>query len=97
MINLDALMEKTFQFRLNGQIINCNQPSAAMVRKYRKRFIEESDDIEVQTDYVFDILNNNTSGVEFTKKQVEELPLSVSNLVAETVNNGIRKIESDPN
>lgn len=96
-VNLDALMSKTFQFTLDGKLINCNQPSVATVRKFQKRFAEEDDDLDVQTDFVLAILSNNTSGVKFTRKQVEELPVAVQNLIAMTINAGIREVEEDPN
>lgn len=97
-VNLDSILNQSFKFMLGGEVINVNQPSIKMVRKFTSDMSkEDADVIGAQLDFACEILNNNSSSKKFSKAEVERLPTSVINTLVNTISNGIAEADNDPN
>ncbi|HDI3121687.1 hypothetical protein FDA77_00855 [Clostridium botulinum] len=98
MIDLDILMDKTLDFKLNGELIKVNQPSMKIIKKFNTlSSLSEAEILDKQTDVIVEILNNNTSGKKFKPSEVDNFSLPVINTIVNTVTNNINGTENNPN
>lgn len=100
MIDLDRIMNKSYQFMLGGSLINVSQPSIKMVRDFNSAISDDSethDIFGVQVDFVTKLLNNNTSARKFKPSDVEKFPQEVLGKIIDVVANGIEEAEENPN
>lgn len=98
MVDLDAIIEKTHRFKIEGKLINVNQPSVKIVKKFNEFANSNEDEIlDKQAELIADILNNNTSAVKFTKEQLMNYPQAVLNAVINEVTQGIAEADNNPN
>lgn len=99
MVDLDVLIEKTYRFKLEGKLINVNQPSVNMVKKFGsfEKLMYTEEILDKQVELITDILNNNTSGVKFSEEQIANYPQPVLNAIINTVTNGIEEADNHPN
>ena len=99
MLNLDAIINKSYKMQIGGEIINVNQVSVKMVREFNATITgeEEVDIFTVQIDFVLKILNNNTSAKKFSRADIEKLPTEALNAIIDVVANGVREDEKNPN
>lgn len=102
MINLDAYIERTVDFKLNGEVVKVKELSNALFKKSSEhdKTVETGDGIAIFTEramLVTEILNRNTTGHKFTQEQVAQLPQSVLNVILQEVQKLTRKGIEDPN
>lgn len=100
MLDLDAIISKSYQIKINGDLINVNQPSVKMVREFNSSMMNDSEDIDIfaiQTDFALKLLNNNTSAKRFTKADIEKLPAEALGAIINVVANGVEEAEKNPN
>lgn len=100
MLDLDAIINKSYQIKVNGDLINVNQPSVKMVREFNSSMMTDSEDIDifaVQTDFALKLLNNNTSAKRFSKADIEKLPAEALGAIINVVANGVEEAEKNPN
>lgn len=100
MLDLDAIINKSYQVKINGDLINVNQPSVKMVREFNSSMMTDSEDIDifaVQTDFALKLLNNNTSAKRFSKADIEKLPAEALGAIINVVANGVEEAEKNPN
>ena len=100
MLDLDAIINKSYQIKINGDMINVNQPSVKMVREFNSSMMADSEDIDifaVQTDFALKLLNNNTSAKRFSKADIEKLPAEALGAIINVVANGVEEAEKNPN
>lgn len=97
--DLDILMDKTIDFKLNGDLIKVNQLSYKMVRKLDaiNKIENEEEKLDKQMLFIVEILNNNTSCKKFKNTDIEKLPFPVITKILEDVAKSIYGIESNPN
>lgn len=97
-VDLDAIINKKFKFRLGGELINCNQPSIKMVREYNASvMVDDADIFEAQEEFALKILNNNTSAKKFKKADIEAMPNEAIVMIINTISEGVSEAESNPN
>lgn len=70
MIDLDLILNKTIDFKINGEVLNVKQPSVKVINQFTKM----SGDILEQAKIVKDILNNNTNGKTYSDKDINDMP-----------------------
>lgn len=99
MLDLDSIIEKAYRFKLEGKLINVNQPTVAMVKKFSSLAkIEDQEEIlDKQVELVAEILNNNTSAAKFTREQLLKYPQAVLNAIIEEISRGIAEADNNPN
>ncbi len=98
MINLDAYIERTVDFKLNGELVKVKEPSNALFKKIALHESREGDEIFTsQLALVTEVLNRNTTGHTFTQGQVSELPQSALNVILQNATALARKGIEDPN
>lgn len=97
MLNLDVIINKSYKIKLFGEIINVNQPSLKTLKKFNAATDSEDIDLlDVQQEFVLDILNNNTSARTFKKAEIEALPVSVIVAVIDEISNGVTEADNNP-
>lgn len=101
-INLDAYIERTVDFKLNGEIVKVKELSNSLFKKVaaHEKFVAEDGGVKIFEDrlaIVTEILNRNTTGQKFTQDQLAEFPQSVLNVVLQEVSALTRKGIEDPN
>ena len=99
MIDLDILMDKTLDFKLNEELVKVNQPSMKMIKKFNtlSSLSDEAEILDKQTELIVEILNNNTSGKKFKTSEVDNFPLPVIKTIINTISNDINGTENNPN
>lgn len=100
MLDLDAIINKSYQIKINGDLINVNQPSVKMVREFNSSMMTDSEDIDIfaiQTDFTLKLLNNNTSAKRFSKADIEKMPPEALSAIINVVANGVKEAEENPN
>lgn len=78
----------------DGTLIKVNQPTLKFMKKVTS--IDESN-IDGMADAVLELLNNNSSSREFTKKDVESLNVKQFMAITEEVIYFKEQVDSDPN
>lgn len=101
-INLDAYIERTVDFKLNGEIVKVKELSNTLFKKVatHEKTVEVDGGVKVFEErlaIVAEILNRNTTGHKFTQEQIAEFPQSVLNVVLQEVSALTRKGIEDPN
>lgn len=99
MVDLDSLMYKPMQFKLEGKVLNVNQPSAKDVKMIISLISGKSDEeiIDGEIKVITSILNNNTSNMSFTEEYVSKLPQPVLTAILEEITKGIDTLNNNPN
>lgn len=97
--NLDSIAEQTYQFQLDGKLINVKQPSVKITKKFGAMAqVENADEIfDKQVELVTEILNNNTSSVKFTEDKVSDYPQAVLTAIINIITGAIKELDNDPN
>lgn len=97
--NLDSIVDKTFDFQLNGNLIKVRQPSVKIVKKFggMAQVENEEEVFDKQVQLVTEILNNNTSGTKFTEDKVADLPQAVLTTIINVITGVITDLDNDPN
>ncbi|MCW6112419.1 hypothetical protein [Clostridium sporogenes] len=98
MIDLDKYINRTIDFKINGNLVKVQELTPKMFKKVSEyETINENEIFDKQLDLVTEILNRNTSGVKFKRNELEELPQSVINKIYTEVVNFTREPLKDPN
>lgn len=97
-INLDAYIERTVDFKLNGEVVKVKEPSNALFKKIAAHEVTEGEDVfSSQLALVTEVLNRNTTGHKFTQEEVSNLPQSALNIILQESSALARKGIEDPN
>lgn len=99
MLDLDKYLTETIDFKYLGKSVKVIQPSVAFVKRFGELSEDKSQEelMDTQIDIVKDFLNNNTSGQDFTKEQIEQLPQKAIIAVFSEITKAINNIDNDPN
>lgn len=98
MLDLDEIINKTFEIKLGGKVIHIKQPTACIVQKITA--LENKDSSEVikgEKDIVKDVLNNNSDDVKFDSDYIDTLPIAVLNSVMEEITKFVSEANNNPN
>ncbi len=100
MINLDAYIERTVEFKLNGEVVKVKEPSNRLFQKineFEMSSIEGPEIFEKQKLFALEILNRNTTGHQFKEADIAELPQSAIHAIMSGACALARKGIEDPN
>ena len=99
MINLDDYLDITIDFKLNGEVLNIKQPTAAMTKEIAKleKSIDEENYLDINCKITKIILNNNKNGKKFTDEDVEKIPCKLQTFIATKIAELKYEVEHDPN
>lgn len=96
-IDLTAYAERTVDFLIEGALIKCPELSYKDLKRINKYESNNESTSEEEMDIILWLLNRNTSGKKFTKKDVENMPAgAVARIYSENVML-TRKALTDPN
>lgn len=93
MINLDLYNNRTIDFVINGELVKVNEPSYAALQEFEKAGEEGMDGI---TRVVVKILNNNSSAVKFTEKEVKSWNKGKLNAVIAAIADEKAVVDNNP-
>lgn len=96
-IDLSAYANRTVDFIINGDLIKCPELSYKDLKRINAYEANAKSTQEEEMEIILWLLNRNTSGKKFTRKDVEELPAgAVGRIYSENVLL-TRKALTDPN
>lgn len=96
-IDLSAYANRTVDFIINGDLIKCPELSYKDLKRINAYEENAKSTQEEEMEIILWLLNRNTSGKKFTRKDVEELPAgAVGRIYSENVLL-TRKALTDPN
>lgn len=98
-IDLDKYINRTIEFKLNGELIKVQELTPSLFKKVSEYEMTE-DPKEIYTKQVeltTEMLNRNTSAVKFTVEEIEKLPQSVVNKIYVSIVSFTKEPLNDPN
>lgn len=96
-IDLSAYANRTVDFIINGDLIKCPELSYKDLKRINAYEANAKSTQEEEMEIILWLLNRNTSGKKYTRKDVEELPAgAVGRIYSENVLL-TRKALTDPN
>lgn len=99
LIDLDKYINRTIEFKLNGELIKVQELTPSMFKKVSSYEMTEDPEkiYEKQVELVTEMLNRNTSGKKFTTKDLEKLPQSAVNKIYISIVSFTKEPLNDPN
>lgn len=99
LIDLDKYINRTIEFKLNGELIRVQELTPSLFKKVSEYEMTEDPEkiYEKQVDLVTEMLNRNTSGKKFTTKDLEKLPQSAVNKIYISIVSFTKEPLNDPN
>ncbi|AUM96147.1 MULTISPECIES: hypothetical protein [Clostridium] len=99
LIDLDKYINRTIDFKINGELIKVQELTPSLFKKVSKYEMTEDPEkiYEKQVELVTEMLNRNTSGKKFTTKDLEKLPQSAVNKIYISIVSFTKEPLEDPN
>ena len=94
MINLNKYMNRSIDFMIGKRLIKVNEPSFMIMKEFETI---NNQGIEGLNNLVLKIMNNNSSGVEFTLSEIESWNKSTINAIIQAIADEKSVTENDPN
>lgn len=99
MLDIDKYLNQSIKIKLNGEVIELHQPTARMTKKIgqlEKKMTEENY-LDIKSEIVAIILNNNASSKTFSIDQVDDIPFKLQDLIIKEVTSMVYEADNDPN
>lgn len=99
LIDLDKYINRTIEFKLNGELIKVQELTPSLFKKVSEYEMTEDPKMvySKQVELVTEMLNRNTSGKKFTTKDLEKLPQSAVNKIYISIVSFTKEPLNDPN
>lgn len=99
MIDLDKYLKQSVEIKLNNKVIEVLQPTAKMTKEIGQleKSMTEENYLETKSKIAHIVLNNNSSNVDFTLEDVDNIPYKLQDLIIKEVTGMIYKADNDPN
>ena len=99
MLDLDAIIDSTFQIKIEGLVIEVKEPSHSMYNKILN--ISQAEDTQEiyarQLEVAHELINNNVSGYKIGKEKLSKMPQRVIAKIVNYIFAETTKKINDPN
>ena len=93
MLDLDEILEKTLDIKLNGKVIHVIQPSIATIKKLDK----VGTDIDKLSEVITEVINNNKDNIEITQSELEKIPAGGFVAISQFIIKSVSDLANNPN
>lgn len=94
MINLNRYINRSIDFMVGNRLVKVNEPSLLVMQEFENI---NKEGVKGINELVLKIMNNNSSGIEFTLEEVEGWGKSTINAILQAVADEKEITENNPN